>query len=123
MGNVRICSQFLTSSSSAANELQVKKLRAIRPEDIPILSKTYSLNSEQVVAEFADFCEAFKTLSHSSEVDTETVTVAEVTDGSSTADSELDENDEPAERSTLHNQKTQHSFYRATVYLVSIIRL
>jgi hypothetical protein len=82
---------------------------AIRPEDIPILTKTYRLNSEQVVAEFVDFCEAFKTLSHS-EVDTETVTVAEFTDDSSTADCELDENDEPANWSTLHDQKTRHSF-------------
>ena len=61
-----------------------------------------------MVAEFVDFCQAFKTLSHSTEVDrpTETVTVAEVTDDSSTADRELDENDEPANRSTLHDQKT-----------------
>ena len=50
--------------------------------------------------------QAFKTLSHSTEVDTETVTVAEVTDDSSTADRELDENDEAANRSTLHDQKT-----------------
>ena len=92
---------------SSAN---VKRGYAIRPEDIPILTKTYRLNSEHVVAEFVDFCQAFKTLSHSTEVDTETVTVAEVTDDSSTADRELDENDEPANRSTLHDQKTWHSF-------------
>ena len=121
--NVRICSQFLTCSSSAArwwlddqarllqemslfSSANVKRGYAIRPEDIPILTKTYRLNSEQVVAEFVDFCQAFKTLSHSNDVDTETVTVAEVTDDSSTADRELDENDEPANRSTLHDQKT-----------------
>ena len=72
--------------------------------------QTESLNSEQVVAKFVDFCQAIKTLSHSNEVDTESVTVAEVTDDSSTADRELDENDEPANRSTLHDQKTWHSF-------------
>ena len=83
-----------------------KRGYAIRPEDIPILTMTYRLNSEQVVAEFVDFCQAFKTLSHSNEVDTETVTIAEVTDDSSTADRELDENDEPANWSTLHDQKT-----------------
>ena len=75
-GNVRICSQFLTCNSSAAQWLDdqarllqemslfssanVKRGYAIRPEDIPILTKTYRLNSEQVVAEFVDFCQAFK---------------------------------------------------------------
>jgi hypothetical protein len=49
-------------------------------------------------------------LSHSTEVDTETITVAEVTDDSSTADRELDENDEPANRFTLYDQKMRHSF-------------
>jgi hypothetical protein len=37
-GNVRICSQFLTCSSSAANELQVKKLTTI-PNIPPELSE------------------------------------------------------------------------------------
>lgn len=74
-----------------------------------------SLNSEQVVAEFADFCEAFKILSHSTEVESDKVTVAEVTDDSSAAErdselTELDENEEPAEQLPLHDQKTQHSF-------------
>ena len=64
------------------------------------------MNSEQVVAKFVDFCQAIKTISHSTEVDTETVTVAEVTDDSSTADRELDENEETANRSTLHDRKT-----------------
>ena len=107
----------LLQEMSLFSSANVKRGYAIRPEDIPILTKTYSLNSEKVVAEFADFCEAFKTLSHSNEAESEKVTVAAVTDDSWAAepDSELteldlDENEEPADQLPLHDQQTQHSF-------------
>lgn len=105
----------LLQEMSLFSSANVKRGYAIRPEDIPILTKTYSLNSEKVVAEFADFCEAFKTLSHSNEAESEKVTVAAVTDDSWAAEpdselTELDENEEPADQLPLHDQQTQHSF-------------
>ena len=61
-----------------------------------------------MVAEFVDLCQAFIKRYHIQLrliLTAETVTVAEVTDDSSTADRELDENDESANRSILYTTR------------------
>ena len=84
---------------------------AIRPEDIPVLASTYHLDSERVAAEFADFREAFRTLSRCSEAEIEPMPDAVPDSDDDTADLEMNEDDvTSAQQFRSRGQKAFNSF-------------